>query len=350
VSKLECRKSPQYPEVEAVLDLVRLRRRPSALRFRMAIFQQAQVDARNDGGVWACCYQECWSCVSLTRNTETSGGKWYKSTMVLLTHFFEQHGGPLELMAKIEKGRDRRKEAGLLGIEIQGDRVQLSIPEYECSSDEWYGRRNAAFRQLRTYEFIPHQIIDCVESFDERTPVELYAVKEGNPAGLRFRAKIAKHQKLSKPLDDEMSAAEWLAFFLRLYLRELEDAETSRNAAPVRKLNLVPRSLIAELAHDLLGSCQARAYAPGPFLVSLLRELLNLTAYGLGLKLSRQADAKKSAADILAQHPTISTRELARALHVNPSTVSRWRKSPEFRRMVERSGLFFSRMQSPRLR
>jgi hypothetical protein len=52
--------------------------------------------------------------------------------------------------------------------------------------------------------------------------------------------------------------------------------------------------------------------------------------------MSRDVETQDRAAGIVAQAPTVRTRELARVLHVNASTISRWRRSPEFKRMVER--------------
>jgi hypothetical protein len=121
---------------------------------------------------------------------------------------------------------------------------------------------------------------------------------------------------------------------LRIFLRELKHAEKNCKAAPVRTLNLVPRSLIAEIAMDLLESCETWGHPPGPLLNSLMRELLNLEHDRQGM--SRDVETQERAAGIVAQAPAVRTRELARALHVNASTISRWRRSPEFKQMVER--------------
>jgi hypothetical protein len=137
--------------------------------------------------------------------------------------------------------------------------------------------------------------------------------------------------------DDEMegmTASEALAFLLRIFLRQLKNAERSRKAAPVRSLKLVPRSLIAEIAMELLASCETWGRPPGRWLNSLMRELLDLERDRQGM--SRDVEAQEQAAGILAQTPTVLTRQLARALHVNASTISRWRRSPEFKQMVER--------------
>jgi DNA-binding MurR/RpiR family transcriptional regulator len=98
-------------------------------------------------------------------------------------------------------------------------------------------------------------------------------------------------------------------------------------------LNRVPRSLIAEIAMDLLGSCETWEYPPGHFLNGLVRELLNLDHDRQGM--SRDVERQELAAAIIAQAPKVGTRELAKALHVNASTISRWRRSPEFKKLVE---------------
>jgi hypothetical protein len=151
----------------------------------------------------------------------------------------------------------------------------------------------------------------------------------------RFTEIMAAHKRMQD--DDEkegMTASEALAFLLRIFLRELKHAEKNRKAAPVRTLSLVPRSLIAEIAMDLLGSCETWGHPPGPLLNSLMRELLNLEHDRQGM--SRDVETQERAAGVVAQAPAVRTRELARALHVNASTISRWRRSPEFKQMVER--------------
>jgi hypothetical protein len=145
----------------------------------------------------------------------------------------------------------------------------------------------------------------------------------------------AAHKRMQDNDEKEgMTASETLAFLLRVFLRALKHEEKNRKAAPVRTLNLVLRSLIAEIALYLLGSCEAWGYPPGPCLNSLMRELLNLERYRQGM--SRDIETQERAAWIVAQAPKVRTRELARTLHVNASTISRWRRSPKFKQMVER--------------
>jgi hypothetical protein len=241
----------------------------------------------------------------------------------------------------------------LIEIELCGERAKISQSEYELSADEWYRRRTEAFAQLRKVGFIPGELLDLVEHFKEKALVQPFVYRPTEKVELRFGVKVpgkqeegSKAQRFAEIMaaykrmqddDDEkegMTASEALAFLLRIFLRELKHAERSRKAAPVRTLNLAPRSLIAEIAMDLLGSCETWGHPPGQFLNSLIRELLNLEHDRKGM--SRDVETQERAAGIVAQAPMVRTRELASALHVNASTISRWRRSPEFKKMVER--------------
>jgi hypothetical protein len=238
-------------------------------------------------------------------------------------------------------------------IERHGDRAKVSQVEYETSAEEWYRRRTDAFAQLRKTRFIPDELLDLVEHFNERTLVEPFVYTLPTPeVALRFGVKIAGKQEdrcntkrfaelmaaHKRTQDDDekdgWTGSETLAFMLRMMLRNLKHAERNRQGAPVRSLNLAPRSLIAEIAMGLLESCETWGHPPGPLLNSLLRELLNLEHYGEGK--AQDVATQKLAAGIVAHNPTVGTRQLAKALHLNASTISRWRRSPEFKKLVER--------------
>jgi transcriptional regulator with XRE-family HTH domain len=216
--------------------------------------------------------------------------------------------------------------------------------EYKLSLDEWYRRRTGAFAQLRKAGGIPGQLLDLVERFQEQTLVQAFVHRPAGKVELRYgeeggKARSAEMVAADQRMQDNdekegMTASETLAFMLRMCLYALKHAEKNRKAAPVRTLNLVPRSLIAEIAMDLLESCYARGCPPGLWLTRLTRELLNLERDRQGM--SRDIETQGRAAGIVAQAPKVGTRELARALHVNASTISRWRRSPEFKQMVER--------------
>jgi hypothetical protein len=226
----------------------------------------------------------------------------------------------------------KTEDLPLVCIRIDGQSGEVSlIEERGLSPDEWKQNRDAAFAQLRKAEtIIPHDLIDLVERFGERGLVQIVFFKTSDGAGLQFGIKPTGTRGQNTDGPNLLTASEALAFFLRVELRNLKYAEKKRKAAPVRTSNLVPRSVIAEIAMGLLDSYGGK---PGPFLTELFRELLNVGSDKHGAP--RQLDAQEQAASILAQHPTARTRKLARKLNVNPSTVSRWRRSPEFQAKVE---------------
>ena len=240
-------------------------------------------------------------------------------------------------------------------VELHGRRAKLSQPEYELSPDEWHRRRTDAFTQLRKFGGVPEELLHLVEHFKEQTLVEPFVVRPGKEVALRFGVKVipgktdkakrlAEMIAIGKRISEEpngnvMNASEALAFILRIDLRALKHEERQRRAAPVRTLNKIPRSLIAEIAMDLLASCETWEYPPGYFLTSLVRELLNLDNDRQGM--TRDIERQELAASIVAQAPKVGTRKLARTLQVNASTISRWRQSPEFKKLVEQKAESF---------
>lgn len=253
----------------------------------------------------------------------------------------------------------------LVHIDFRGKRAKISLNEYQLSAEEWNHIRTAAFARLRKTASIPDELLDLVEHFKERTLVQMFIYKTADGAGLRYGIKaigkktsktkqettrrlaeiIAAHKRTQNDeKKNAMTASEALAFFLRISLRELKHAERTRKAAPVRALKQVPRSLIAEIAMDLLGSCETWNYSPGPSLNALLRELLNVESYKHGTL--RHVDAQEKAIFIIAQAPTVHTRELARILEVNASTISRWRRSAGFKERVERTEQWIASLKS----
>jgi hypothetical protein len=262
-------------------------------------------------------------------------------------------------MVKIE-------DAHKIHLKMRGKRAELSLVEYEPSLDEWNHVRTAAFARLREDGFVPKELLDLVEHFEERTVIQPLSYKTADGAGLRLgiqvpgkKTKKTTNEKIAEIrewvalgrrmlADDkkdktELTASEGLAFLLRICLRELKHAEKTRNAAPVRKQQLVPRSVIAEVATDLLGSCELWNYVPGQHLNALISELLNVDRVK---HWARHVDGQNQASFIIAQNPKVHTRELARRLDVNASTISRWRRSPEFKEKVERTARWIARLKS----
>src|SRR5262249_12739385 len=211
-------------------------------------------------------------------------------------------------------------------VEIAGSEISFK-GERQLSPAERMAVRTAAFGALSKCA-ITRELIDLVENFEGRTTVEIYVVRPTQELKLKFGVRLKDQEE-----QQAISAAEALVFFLRLDLRLLKFHERKRSAAPARKLGLTPRSVIAEIALDLLDSCASSIYPPGFHLIELFRELLNLEGEKLGL--TRHVDAQEKAAHIVAQTSTVATRELARLVGVNPSTVLRWRRSAEFKKKVE---------------
>jgi hypothetical protein len=257
------------------------------------------------------------------------------------------------------------KDVRQIRFKLRGKRAELSfVEEHEPSLYEWDHVRTAAFARLREDGFIPKELLDLVENFSERTVVQPFVYKTTDGAGIRLGIKVPR-KKTKKTRRDTIAefaelfaageriqadnkkgvtASDELALFLRISLRELKHAERTGNAAPVRTQELIPRSVIAEIATDLLGSCEFWNYSPGPHLNVLIRELLNVDTDKHGA--TRHVDAQEQASFIIAQNPTVHTRELARRLDVNASTISRWRRSPEFKEKVERTAGWIARWKS----
>ena len=134
-------------------------------------------------------------------------------------------------------------------------------------------------------------------------------------------------------LSDSM-ALEALALLLRIELRALKYAERRSSAKARSSPHLIPRSTISDVALDLLERSEWR-YPLGEQLVDLFRELLNLE--NPKQQYPRELEAQEKAANILAHNPQIGVAELAKAVGVNKSSVSRWMKRPDFQDRVKRA-------------
>jgi len=218
----------------------------------------------------------------------------------------------------------------------------------EPTLEEWKEVRDAAFDELRKHP-IPETLIQAIQDFRPHAEVA-WVTEQGEPASLNDPAQpiVQPPKKESKESKEEVTvgdrrlksddlfnesfprtAGNALAAFLRPHLARLRRAK----ASPVRLGKMLPRSTIATIAMDILETNQLFGNEPGEELVQLLRELLDVDKQKA--KADRQFVARDQASWILAQADPVPTRVLARTVGVNASSISRWRKEPAFREMIQ---------------
>jgi hypothetical protein len=236
--------------------------------------------------------------------------------------------------------------------EIGEGRVALSLPR---SPDDWAHRRISALKVLRQKSggFIPDVLLSLVlVELKEHTPVKLLLRRVPGPARFQVEVKIVDAEidpsggiarasrelgdpmpaRMAWELENLMPASEALAQLLQIELRSLKYAERRSSAKARANPHLVPRSTISEVALDLLQRSQWK-YPIGEALVDLFRDLLNLEN---PKPQHRKLEALESAAKILAHDPTIGVTQLADAVGVDKSSVSRWMRRADFQAMVKR--------------
>jgi hypothetical protein len=214
--------------------------------------------------------------------------------------------------------------------------------------EEWKLLRDAAFDDLRKYP-IPPNFIVAVQHFRGHAAVS-WVTEDGRPANPDDKGVIPiveppekrGREAMLEFLNDAQrkfdslftisapkTADEGLAACLRERLKMLRGAGSS----PARQRQMLPRSVIATIAVDMLESCNLFDRTSGTQLTNLLRELLEVDRPKL--RASRQFVARYDATWVIAQVENISTRELAKMIGVNATSVSRWRKDPKFQKEVE---------------
>jgi hypothetical protein len=237
-------------------------------------------------------------------------------------------------MRNVKNNRHRRPGTGGQSFIIPGPIGIAGEPTLE----EWKELRDAAFDEIRKYP-IPESLIQAVQHFRPHAEVA-WINKQGTAKPIvRKQAKEETKEAFAKLrtrrddlFDDSFprTAGDALAVYLRAHLVKLRRA----NNAPVRVGKMLPRSTIATIAMEILDTNQLFGITPGGELIQLLRELLDVDKNKA--KADRQFVARYEAAWILAQDERVPTRELARALGVNASSISRWRREPAFREMVQK--------------
>jgi hypothetical protein len=214
-------------------------------------------------------------------------------------------------------------------------------------SSSFQGLPDALFAELRKYD-IPQNLLDAVEDFGPQVAVT-WLNERGMPAGpddAAVEPVIAKPgtkspETMSRPRSwardrfvelwqggPPKRAGDALAECLRSQLKQ-----TRSETVPVRSKKLLAPSIIARVAVDMLYEYAVLDQPPGLELIELFRELLRVDKRRL--EGDRQLEAREEAVRILAEKPDIGTRELARLVKVDASSVSRWRKDGSFSAEIE---------------
>jgi AcrR family transcriptional regulator len=128
--------------------------------------------------------------------------------------------------------------------------------------------------------------------------------------------------------ESKEKAARWL----RNELQFLRKEEQKAGSSPVRRKKLLSRLIIADLAITMLQFLQE---APQENLVCLLQELLDVDRHRRAqVQPESYFDAIRGEARARVLGKRFKVRRLAKRIGVNPSTITRWRKSKEYERDI----------------
>ena len=127
------------------------------------------------------------------------------------------------------------------------------------------------------------------------------------------------------------SGSENASKWLRQELSRLRKAEKSVGEAPVLKGDTLSRLTISDIAMTLVENGEE---IPGPELIALLMELLDVDRHRRSMAQS-PSEASEKAVWIEAQIPNLGVRKLAKEVGVAPSTVSAWRRDPDYIKRIE---------------
>jgi len=142
---------------------------------------------------------------------------------------------------------------------------------------------------------------------------------------------FSKHVATLALREPDWETKETVASWLRDELKILRDAETKPGKAPVRRGQALSRTLISDIAIELLEPMG------GESLICLFQELLDVDRH----RKSRAEDfihlegAAELEAQLELQGNQMGVRAFAKVLSVSPSTVTRWRNSPVFLKRVD---------------
>jgi hypothetical protein len=229
----------------------------------------------------------------------------------------------------IRNSRNIRSGAFLGSAEETGWYVPRPLRIGRTTFEERTNVRNAVFDELYKHS-IPGVLIDAVRRFSSTAKVSL-ATGDDNPASCaNSENKELAGNHSGKAL---VTVDEALACYLRKHLSKIRS-----RSAHVRQRKMLPKSVIATVAMDMVTIRATFAQPLGLQLLSLLKELLEVDRPKLDS--AREFLARHYASWILAQDDTMGTRLLANLLGVNASSVSRWRKDCEFNKEVDKHRKF----------
>ena len=141
---------------------------------------------------------------------------------------------------------------------------------------------------------------------------------------------FSKEQATKATNDPSPISKEPIASWLSAELKKLREFEKIVGKAPVLKGETLSRLVIADLAMTMVEMC---ALQPGENLICLLQELLDVDRYRAS-QADKPSEAFQQAAQIDAQMAvqgkSIGVRQLAKMVSVNASTISGWRRNPDY--------------------
>ncbi len=178
-----------------------------------------------------------------------------------------------------------------------------------------------------------NELVELLENSSDLSPEESSAAIFGvHISHAKTRASKTERQNFIREANER--AARWGRENLKR-LRSTEkgnrDREYIDTSAPVLSEGMIGRSELADLAVSLLTAIDI----PGSNLSMFIAELLDVDRYRRSRNEQVVNAPMSLAAQIYAQNPDASLSELSLAIGVNKSTVSRWKKRPEFQDLVD---------------
>jgi hypothetical protein len=134
---------------------------------------------------------------------------------------------------------------------------------------------------------------------------------------------------------EDWDAKEIVARWLRTKLKELRESERVPGRAPVIRGVTLSRLVISDIAMSMVGTSGSPL---GEELLALLEELLNVDRHRAAedaFPSERFRMATLLEGELAAEGEKIGVRKLAKLVGVNPSTITVWKRRPEYSEWVE---------------